>query len=68
MTKTVEEFKAEQLQQLKDDLNSVASNEITKIVNEYIETAFEHGFEMGYERGYDDASFEYENGQKEPGL
>jgi len=56
MTKTVEELKAELLKGLKEDLNSVTGSEISKIVNEYIETAFEHGFESGYERGFDDCS------------
>lgn len=54
----VEKIKREKLQKLKDDLNEATGKELTKLINDYIETVFYFGYDLGYDEGYQDCSEE----------
>jgi hypothetical protein len=49
----IERIKQEKLSQMKKDLNAVTGEELKKVIEEYIDTAFEYGYKLGHDMGYD---------------
>jgi hypothetical protein len=46
-------IRQEKLAQMKKDLNEVTGQELQKVINDYIDTAFEYGYSLGNDVGYD---------------
>jgi hypothetical protein len=50
----IDRLKEDKLREMKEDLNVVTGEELKKVINDYIDTAFQYGYELGHDIGYDD--------------